>query len=1064
MNNHIKTLLYASLFALSTQAHAQQGESPLWMRGAAISPDGRQIAFDYKGDIFVVDSQGGLARQLTTTQAYDGHPFWSPDGKHIAFASDRYGGMDIMVMKAEGGVATRLTTHSAQEFPVGWKDNGHVLLTRAGWPSVTDIIFPSSTFKQVYEVGLEGGRQKLFSQLTMGDLSVAEDGRVLYNNVKGYEDTWRKHHQSPITRDVWMWDGKSYEQKTTFKGEDRNPVWAPDGQHYYYLSQQGGTMNVFKGDINTSKAEQLTHFTLNPVRFLSVSKQGTLCFMHDSYMYTMKEGQQPQKVDVRTVSDRKMEQTQRHLTSNGASNVCVSPKGDEIAFILNGDVYVTSLEYNTTKQITSTVEREREVSFSADGRSLVYDSERGGIWSIYKATIKDKDEKNFTYSTEIKEELLTDGKTTSFSPLYSPDGKQIAYLQNRHELHVMDEDGKHDHVVIPDSMMYSYSDGDQHFTWSPDSKWLLADYIGHGGWCIGDVALVKADGKEAPINLTNSGYSDGSARWALGGKAIIFGSDRAGMRSHGSWGAQYNIYIMFLDTEAYEMFRMNKEELAIKAEGEKKKDKKKDEKKDSTKEEKVKELKFDLDDLEARTFRLTPHSGSIRDAVLSNDGKKLYYLADYPEMSGLWVYDLMEHTNQLRQRGIAYGSLSLSADGTAAYVGSGQITKIDLNSCSTKNIPFEAFSTTYPADRYDYIYEHIWHQTKEKLYDPGMNGANWDSLHVVYKRYLPHINNGYDFAEMASELLGELNVSHTGCRFHSYSPSLSTAELGVLLDESYEGDGLKIAEVLIGSPLYTKKEVTPGSIITHIDGVEVKADTDYFPMLAGKENRYTRLTIKCHKGKTKDITIRPISSGTMYDLLYKRWVARNEQMVDSISGGNVAYVHIKGMDTPSFHQFYKKVLSDKSRQRKALIVDTRHNGGGWLHNDVCTLLSGKRSVRYTPRGQYIGNDPYNKWVKPSCMLTCEDNYSNAHGTPWLYKELGIGPVIGAPVAGTMTAVWWESIGGFTFGIPQVGSLDNRGMYLENQTLYPNIEVYNSPEDQLRGRDHQIEMAVSEMLK
>ena len=186
--------------------------------------------------------------------------------------------------------------------------------------------------------------------------------------------------------------------------------------------------------------------------------------------------------------------------------------------------------------------------------------------------------------------------------------------------------------------------------------------------------------------------------------------------------------------------------------------------------------------------------------------------------------------------------------------------------------------------------------------------------------------------------------------------------------------------------------------------------------------------------------------------------------MDSLSGGRLAYVHIKAMNGESFHDLYRELLSDKNRQRDAAIVDVRHNGGGWLHNDVCALLSGKRTVRFMVRGQYIGDDPYNRWVKPSCMLVCEDDYSNAHGTPWLYKELGIGKLIGTPMAGAMTAVWWENIGGYVFGIPMVGNMDDRGKLLENQELTPDIECYITPQDQLSGHDTQLETAVREMLK
>ncbi len=613
------------------------------------------------------------------------------------------------------------------------------------------------------------------------------------------------------------------------------------------------------------------------------------------------------------------------------------------------------------------------------------------------------------------------------------------------------------HTVMDGKYTYSYSDGDQYFTWSPDSKWLLANFNGTAGWCIGDVALLRADGKADPINLTQSGYSDSNPRWVMGGRAMIFESDRAGYRAHGSWGAERDEYVMFFDAAAYDEFRLSKEDLSLLEDAEDKKNEKKD-----SAEQKIKDLKFDLDNLETRTLRLTPTSTNLGDAIMDSKGTKLYFIAPYNGNMALWVRDFKEERTEMKLQNISARSLRPDKDlKYCFFIGNGgTIQRLELASSAIKPVPFETFASYRTQEEQACLFEHIWRQTKEKLYDPAMNGANWDSLYNVYKKFLPHVNNGYDFSILASEMLGELNVSHTGCRYRPYSSALSTAELGALIDETYQGAGIRLTEILPGGPLDTHSDIKAGSIITAIDGKTIEAGTDYIPMLAGKAGVLTRLTIKGHK---QDILMRPISSSAQNQLLYQRWVRKNTALVDSLSEGKLAYVHIQAMNGESFHKLYSTLLSDKNRQKQAAIVDTRHNGGGWLHNDVCELLSGKRTVRYMPRGQHIGDDPYNRWVKPSCMLICEDNYSNAHGTPWLYHELGIGKLVGAPVPGTMTAVWWETIGHFVFGIPQVGSLDNRDCFLENQQLNPDIECYLSPTDLQSGKDTQIEQAVRLLL-
>ena len=357
---------------------------------------------------------------------------------------------------------------------------------------------------------------------------------------------------------------------------------------------------------------------------------------------------------------------------------------------------------------------------------------------------------------------------------------------------------------------------------------------------------------------------------------------------------------------------------------------------------------------------------------------------------------------------------------------------------------------------------------KDKFYQEDIHGIDWEAYREAYSRFLPSINNNYDFQELLSEMLGELNGSHTGARYYPNGPALTTANLGVFFDNTYTGAGLKIKEIMAKSPLANiKSEATNGCIIEQIDGTVIEAGMDYFPLLEGKAGKKVRLSIyNPANGKRFDVNVKAISSGEQNALLYKRWVDRNRKMVDELSGGRLAYVHVKGMDSESFRTVYSEILSDKNRNREAVIVDTRHNGGGWLHDDLATLLSGKEYQRFVPQGQYIGSDPFNKWVKPSCVLVCEDNYSNAHGFPWVYKELGIGKLIGTPVPGTMTAVWWETQidPSIVFGIPQVGCVDMRGQYMENNQLSPDIEVYNKPEDSLQGIDTQLETAVREMLK
>lgn len=1074
-----KLILSAALLAASLASQAQQG--PLWMRYPAISPDGSTIAFAYKGDLYCVPANGGEARQLTTNAAYDSQPIWSPDGKKIAFTSNREGSLDVYVISTKGGAPTRLTTNSGKETPIAFKDNDHVLFSANIMPTAQSNLFASNEFSQVYEVSTEGGRPKLYSVLPMENISINKNGQVLYHDKKGYEDAWRKHHTSPITRDIWMLDNGKYQKLTTFKGEDRNPVWAADNQSFYYLSEQDGSFNIYRRNIASGKDTQITQQKKNPIRFLTSSDNGLLCYGFDGEIYTVKEGGQPQKVNISITTDNDEPSLIRKVQSWGATEITLSPDAKEVAFVMHGDAYVTSTEYKTTKRITDTPQQERNLSFAPDGRSLVYASERNGVWQIFQAKIKNEKEKNFTYCSEIEEEQLTKTNITSQYPAYSPDGKEVAFYEDRATLRIINLKSKEVRTVLDGKYNFSYSDGDIWFEWSPDSKWLMCSYIGNGGWNNTDIAVVKADGKEVH-NITDSGYSDSNGKWVLGGKAILFESDRAGYRSHGSWGAEYDAYLMFLDLEAYDRFRMSKEELELaeanKDEKEKKADEKEEKKKENKKKkeektgkievDKVKPLELDFENCRDRVVRLTVNSSNMGDAIIDSKGEKVYYQAAFEGGYDLWCHDLKEGSTTLMMKGIGGGGFVADKDIKNLFLCNGSsIKKIDLGSKATTNIDFEAPFNYKPAEERQYLFDHVWRQVADKFYDPKMQGVDWEYYRKVYEKFLPYINNNFDFAEMLSEMLGELNASHTGCRYYAGGASLSTAALGAFFDPNYEGDGLKIQEVIKRGPFAVKKnEVTAGCIIEKIDGEAIKAGKDYNALLDGKAGKNVRLTIKNTKGKTFDLTIKAISQGYQQELLYKRWVDRNRAIVDSVSKGRIAYVHVKAMNSESFRTVYSELLSDKNRNKDAVIVDERHNGGGWLHDDLCTLLSGKQYQEFVPHGKVVGKDPFNKWTKPSCVLICEDDYSNGHGFPWVYKELGIGKLIGTPVAGTMTAVWWETLmdRSLVFGIPQVGCRDMRGTFGENTTLYPDVEVYNSPEDYITGHDTQLIRAVEEMMK
>ena len=1079
----MKKLLLFVLLAVGMNLSAQ----PLWMRHNVISPQGDKIAFCYKGDVYVVNTTGGKAQQITTNAAYDTDPVWSPDGKQIAFATDRNGNFDVYLVSAEGGVAKRVTTNSASEIPLSFSPDGKEIYFSAQIQKAAENIqFASAWITELYKVSTEGGRPEQVVAVPVSSMSFDKDGKsFLYYDRKGSENVWRKHHTSSVARDVVYYNTKkkTHTILTTNIGEDRDPRYLPGYQEVVFLSERNnGSFNVYKAPANDlEKVTAVTHFTTHPVRFLSVANNGLLCYGFMGEIYTQRIGSEPQKVNIEIVNDQEQEQLVKQ-DFKGAGNFALSSDGKLIAFVSRGEVFVTGVdEYATTKQITHTPQAERSPSFSKDGRTLVYASERDGYWNLYQATITRKEDFNFAYATLIDEKPLFDNDGIERSnPEYSPDGKEIAFIENRNILKVYN---------VVSKEVRQITDGIQHYggidyAWSPDGQWFAVTLITHMRDPYSDVGIVSAKGDKKIYNITESAYFDDDPQWVLDGNAILYNSDRYGMRSHASWGSQRDAFIAFLNQDAYDKFRLNKEEYALLKEQEKgkkddkkddpkkeeksdKKKGKKDEKKDDKKDEKPKEAKkieVDLEHLQDRVIRLTPMSSNLSGMALTNDGEKLYFMTSFEKGFDLWEMDVREKSMKITKK-MGQGGANLAVKDDNLFLLSGNnLQKIDKGGKST-SIKFDATMDLDLAAEREYMFNHVFLQIEKRFFMKDHHGVDLALMKEAYQPFLAHINNNYDFSEMLSELLGELNVSHTGSGYRPSSKGDATAEFGVLLDLDYKGDGLKIAEVVEGGPFDKKSsKVKAGCVIEKIDGVEITKGMDYYPLLNNKRDKTVLVTVK-DGGKTWDETVKPISHGTMNELLYRRWVKHNEETVEKLSKGRIGYVHIRSMGDASYRDVYSQILG-KYNLCDGIVIDTRFNGGGRLHEDIEILFSGEKYLEQVVNDSVACVMPSRRYNKPSVMIIGEANYSNAHGTPWVYKYKKMGRLVGMPVPGTMSSVTWETLQdpSLYFGLPVVGYRTEQGNWLENTQLEPDVKVRNTPEKMAAGVDEQLEAAVKELLK
>lgn len=1064
-----RRLIVLAFCAVSTVASAQDDAG--WMRYPTLSPDGATIAFTYRGDLYRVPASGGTATQLTQHPAHDFMPVWSHDGTRIAFASGRHGNFDLYVMPAAGGAAQRLTFHSAAEYPYSFTpDDKSVVFGAARMDAAVNRQYPAATMPELWSVPAAGGRPVQLLTTPADDARYSRDGQFLiYTDNKGRENIWRKHHVSSVARDIWVYDAKAgtHRQLTSFAGEDRQPVLADGDQAFYYLSEESGTFNVHELPLAGGKSQQLTSFKGLPVRFLSIASDGTLGFGHDGQLYTLQPGGQPRRVSVTIAADAKANGDLVLPVTGGARELAVAPSGKEVAFVFRGDVFVASVEGGVTKRITNTPATETGVRFSPDGKALVYASERDGRWAIYEARRARDAEPHFYASTVVRESPLVANEHQNYQPLYSPDGKELAFIEDRNTLRVLTLATKQVRTLLDERSIFANTPNHR-FSWSPDGKWMLFD-LSVPGIAPAEVGLIATDGKGSVINLTQSGFNDGNAKWILGGKAMLWFSNRDGLKAVAQSGSvQQDAYAMFFTKDAWDRFRLTKEEYALVKEAE---DKAKP-KGDTTKAKadtaaKSEPVKFEFDGIETRKARLTIHSSSLGDALVSKDGETLYYLARFERGMNLWSTNLRtKETKQVLALNANGGSMTWDNEQKSILLlADGTIAKIDPVAAKREAVPISGELAVNVAAEREAMFDHVWRKVRDTFYARGYHGIDWAAIRPVYAKYLPHIGTQHEFAEMLAEMLGELNISHSGATFSSTAPTDdATASLGIFLDQSYAGIGVRIDEVVKDGPLdKAGMIVKPGMIIESIDEQTITPASDLAQFLNRKAGKPVLLGLAEGAAKS-EVVAKPIAPAEENRLLYARWVRRNAAEVDRLSNGQLGYVHIPGMNDGAMRTTVEDVMG-KYVTRKGVVVDTRFNGGGDLVADLAMFLSGRKFFEYTTDTRSTGYEPNFRWSKPSVSLANEANYSDGHCYAYAYKDQKIGPLVGMPVPGTCTFAGWESLtDGLRWGVPGVGVKDaSTGKYLENLQTEPDIRVMNEYQVVSRGKDQQLEAAVTALL-
>ncbi len=1079
-------LVFALAFLAGAQMAQAQAAKENWIRNPAISPDGQTIVFHADGDLYAVPVAGGIARPLTINEAWEGEPVWSSDGTMLAFASDRYGNLDVFVMPAAGGRATRLTYNDADDHPGGFSPDGSsVLFNAVRQDDPKAHINPRRRMPALYAVSIKGGTPRQIFTTGASHASYDATGdNILYQREHARENVFRKHDTSSFSRDLWTYNiaAKHHEQRTDNAAADHNPVWQAGDAGFYFLSERDGIFNVWVKPLS-GNVRQITHHTVHPVRGLSVSADGLISYSWHGDLYTVRDGQNPVRIDVRMNADGHGRAVLPVGVNGEVSEFALSPDGKEVAFISRGEVFVTSMEFATTKRMTNTPGEERDVAFTPDGKGLLYAGEREGRWRIFEASRAENNEPHFYTATKLNETEVISPEAGAFAPQPSPDGKKIAYLEGRDTVRIYDRAANTAVTVLSND--YNHADGGIVFDWAPDSQKLTVDMASNGRLFFTNIAIVNADGSGEVRDISLSGYTDAAPKWHPSGGIITWATGRFGRRDHGSHGTNFDVYAAFLTQDAWDHFHRTKEEVALDKEAEEaakkikedtagdkkaKKNKNKKNKKKKARVEAIKPTQIEWDNLLERQKRLTIHGSRLADAVLSKEADKLYYLSAFEENYDLWVHDFREdETKKLMALGADRASMKLGKDGKMLVIlADGKLLKVETKGGAKKSKPVKIaaqLSLKPDAERAE-MFGHIWRRAKDIFYEPGMHGVDWVFMRKAYGPKVQAVSNNRDFADIANEMLGELNASHTAARYRPGNKKADrTAALGVAYDPGFAGPGMRIVTVYPQSPLRKGgKVIVPGTIIFAIDGEALGINDNYFARLNHRVGKRMRLTLVPPGGAPFDLVIKPVSGRDEANWAYLAWVKDRNALVEKLSGGRLGYVHIPNMSDSVYRVVYRELFG-RHFAKEGIVLDTRDNGGGDLMEDLNRLLDGHQYTTNISKGREQQGEPLTRWTKPSIVIANESNYSDGHCFPTTYQTLGLGKVVGMPISGTCTYAGWEGLmsGDMFWGVPQLGIKDRAGDWMEGKQTEPDILVNNDPDSVERGEDKQLKAAVTALL-
>ena len=1056
------TITFLTVFCL-------QAQNNLLLRQPAINKDGSLVAFSFQGDIWTVPSTGGKASRLTIHDAYESNPVFSPDGNQIAFSGARFGNNDVFVMSAEGSMPKRLTYHSGADNISSWTQPDKILFSTSR--EFRQIERPA----EVYAISPKGGTESRVLDAVGFDPVLSPDGRFMAFVRGDINPVARQDYKGSSDRDIWIYDtkNKTYTQLPGFETNDVFPQWG-NSSTLYFLSSESGAYNIYrlKLDANgkvTGKPEKLTNYKDESIRAFSVSADGgSIVFEKDMNLYTLKTDKgSAQKLNVVISADDRLDATEQKTFANGATSFAVSPNGKLLAFSVRGEIFLKEADKEKTRSINVSEHAYRDIEPTwLNDSTLLFTSDRtNGNFDIYMVRSIDTTQRNLFKSMKHSAVQITKTTGDEKSLTISPDNKKIAYVRGRGTFVVADisADGKlSNEKILSDSW-----DAPGGIAWSPDSKWLA--YAISDLYFNEEIFIQAADNSTKPVNVTMHPRSDYSPVWSADGSKLGFISGRSAGRSDDIW-------FVWLKKEDWERETQDwqdddKPEAPAPAKANDKKA--------------PKPVKIDFDKIHERIVRVTSFPGDEGGLAISKDGETFYYTTNSNTARGRDLYSIKwdgKDLKEITKGGTSPSGVTMDREGKYLYFArmGGALSRLDLKTSATEPLPYSAkMKIDYTAERTQ-VYEEAWRTIRDGFYDPQFHGNDWVKLHDKYKERSINASTSNDFRDMFNLLLGELNSSHMGMTVTDRIETQreATGLLGTELTPV--SGGVKVAHVVPGTPADKERsKLNAGDVITAVNGQAVSDNDNFYDLLNGLVNEKVLLSVRGADGKNKEVVIRLTAS--IVSNLYDEWVDNRKKLVEKYSKGRLGYIHIKGMDFPSF-EVVEREFTAAGFGKEGLVIDVRYNGGGSTTDYLMTILNYKQHAYTIPRGasENLEKDKlkfkdyypigerlvYAAWTKPSIALCNEGSYSNAEIFSHAYKSLGIGKLVGVPTNGSVISTGGKGLMDGSFV-----RLPGRGWFTKatdkNQELgpaVPDIIVENQPDWLAKDTDDQLKTAVDELLK